>query len=53
MAAVIAEKTMIDIKNKILKFNGRPMSENEIYQGVRQIVSNPSQNRRVVLTHGA
>ena len=53
MAAVIAEKTMIDIKNKILKFNGRPMSEDEIYQGVRQIVSNPSQNRRVVLTHGA
>ena len=53
MAAVIAEKTMIDIKNKILKFNGRPMSEDEIYQGVRQIISNPSQNRRVVLTHGA
>src|SRR6267378_1367599 len=53
MAAVIAEKTMLDIKNKILKFNGRPMSEDEIYQGVRQIVSNPSQNRRVVLTHGA
>src|SRR5216684_3209582 len=53
MAAVIAEKTMIDIENKILKFNGRPMSQDEIYQGVRQIISNPSQNRRVVLTHGA
>jgi 2-oxoglutarate/2-oxoacid ferredoxin oxidoreductase subunit alpha len=53
MAAVIAEKTMIDIKNKILKFNGRPMSQDEIYQGVRQIISNPSQNRRMVLTHGA
>jgi 2-oxoglutarate ferredoxin oxidoreductase subunit alpha len=53
MAAVIAEKTMIDIKNKILKYNGRPMSQDEIYQGVRQIISNPSQNRRVVLTHGA
>jgi 2-oxoglutarate ferredoxin oxidoreductase subunit alpha len=53
MAAVIAEKTMIDIPNKILKFNGRPMSQDEIYQGVRQIISNPSQNRRVVLTHGA
>jgi 2-oxoglutarate ferredoxin oxidoreductase subunit alpha len=53
MAAVIAEKTMIDIKNKILKYNGRPMSQDEIYQGVRQIISNPSQNRRVVLTRGA
>src|SRR5881296_971162 len=53
MAAVIAEKTMIDIKNKIVKFNGRPMSQDEIYQGVKQIISNPSQNKRVMLTHGA
>jgi len=53
MAAVIAEKTMIEIKNKILKFNGRPMSQDEIYQSTRQVLSNPSQNRRVVLTHGA
>jgi len=53
MAAVIAEKTMIDIKNKIVKFNGRPMSQDEIYQSVKQVISNPAQNRRVVLTHGA
>lgn len=53
MAAVIAEHTMIDVKNRIVKFNGRPISQDEIYQGVRKIISNPSQNRRVVLTHGA
>jgi len=53
MAAVIAEKTMIDIKNKIVKFNGRPMSQDEIYQSVKEVISNPAQNRRVVLTHGA
>ncbi len=53
MAAVIAEKTMIDIKNKIVKFNGRPMSQDEIYQSVKQVMSNPGQNRRGVLTHGA
>src|SRR5881397_3478144 len=53
MAAVIAEKTMIDVKNKIVKFNGRPMSQDEIYQSVKQVISNPAQNRRVVLTHGA
>ncbi len=53
MAAVIAEKTMIDVKNKIVKFNGRPMSQDEIYQSVKQVISNPDQNRRVVLTHGA
>jgi len=53
MAAVIAEKTLIDVKNKIVKFNGRPMSQDEIYQSVKQVTSNPAQNRRVVLTHGA
>jgi 2-oxoglutarate ferredoxin oxidoreductase subunit alpha len=53
MAAVIAEKTMIDVKNKIVKFNGRPMSQDEIYQSVKQVVLNPEKNRRVVLTHGA
>ncbi|HEX4919935.1 MAG TPA: 2-oxoacid:ferredoxin oxidoreductase subunit alpha [Candidatus Bathyarchaeia archaeon] len=53
MAEVIAEKTMIDIKNKIVKFNGRPMSQDEIYQGVKQIIANPSKNNRIVLTHGA
>src|SRR5881628_4276732 len=53
MAAVIAEKTLIDVKNKIVKFNGRPMSQDEIYQSVKQVISNPAQNRRVVLTHGA
>src|SRR6267378_6182362 len=53
MAAVIAEKTMIDVKNKIVKFNGRPMSQDEIYQSAKQVMSNPSQNRRVVLRAGA
>jgi 2-oxoglutarate/2-oxoacid ferredoxin oxidoreductase subunit alpha len=53
MAEVIAEKTLMDIRHKIVKFNGRPMSQDEIYQSVRQIISNPSQNRRIVLTHGA
>jgi len=53
MAAVIAEKTLIEIKNKILKFNGRPMSRDEVYLAIRQILSNPEANKRVVLTHGA
>ncbi len=53
MAGVIAEKTLIEIKNKIVKYNGRPMSRDEIYQSVKQVLSNPSQNRRIVLTHGA
>ncbi len=53
MAAVIAEKTQIGIRNKIVKFNGRPISRDEIYESVRQVVSKPEANERVVLTHGA
>src|SRR5207245_11780578 len=53
MAQVIAEKTMIDINNKILKYNGRPMTQDEIYESVKRIISNPTQNKRMVLTKGA
>jgi 2-oxoglutarate/2-oxoacid ferredoxin oxidoreductase subunit alpha len=53
MAAVIAEKTRINIKNKVLKFNGRPVSRNEVYESVRQILAKPEENERVILTHGA
>ncbi len=53
MAAVIAEKTQIRIRNRIVKFNGRPISENEVYDTVRQVISNPEANERVVLSSGA
>jgi 2-oxoglutarate ferredoxin oxidoreductase subunit alpha len=53
MAAVIAEKTQINIKHRVVKFNGRPISCNEIYDSVRQIVARPEANERVILTHGA
>lgn len=53
MADVIAEKTIVEIKNRVVKFNGRPMSRDEVYLAIRQILSNPEANRRVALTHGA
>ena len=53
MAAVISEKTQINIRNRIVKFNGRPISQNEIYDSVRQVVAKPEANERVTLTHGA
>ena len=53
MAAVIAEKTQIRIGNRIVKFNGRPISQDEIYDSVRQVVSRPEANQRVVLSGGA
>ncbi len=53
MAKVIAEKTGIMIENVIVKYNGRPISLNELYQAIKLVISAPRKNRRVVLTHGA
>jgi len=53
LAALIAEKTLIDIKNKILKINGRPISRDEMYDSIRQVVKTPQENKRMVLVHGA
>ena len=53
MAAVIAEKTQFNVKNRIVKFNGRPISQNEIYESVSQVLAKPEENERVVLRHGA
>lgn len=53
MASVIAQKTCFNIKNRVVKYNGRPISQDEVYDSVKQIVSNPEKNQRVVLTHGA
>ncbi|MGI0078234.1 MAG: transketolase C-terminal domain-containing protein, partial [Nitrososphaerales archaeon] len=53
LAALISEKTLIEMKNKILKFNGRPISRDEVYESVKQVVKKPEENKRVVLVHGA
>ncbi|MFI5421332.1 MAG: 2-oxoglutarate ferredoxin oxidoreductase subunit alpha, partial [Nitrososphaerales archaeon] len=53
MASLIAEKTLIEIKNKVVKFNGRPISQDEVYNAVRQIVAKPEGNERMVLVRGA
>ena len=53
MAAVIAEKSLISIRNRIVKFNGRPISQNEICDSVRQVVARPDANEKVILSHGA
>jgi 2-oxoglutarate/2-oxoacid ferredoxin oxidoreductase subunit alpha len=53
MTSLIAEKTFIEIKNKVVKFNGRPISQDEVYNAVRQIVAKPEGNERMVLVRGA
>lgn len=50
LASLIRRETGIKIEYNILKYNGRPISETEIFDGVREIVKNKT--ARVVLTAG-
>ena len=49
MAGLIREMTGIAMDNKILKFDGRPFSENEIYEGIRDVVKHGV--REVTMSH--
>src|SRR5207244_12117967 len=40
MAGLIREETGIGMDNTIVKFDGRPFSQNEIYEGVKDIIKN-------------
>ena len=40
MAGLIREKTGVGMDNTIVKFDGRPFSQNEIYEGVKDIIKN-------------
>ncbi|MDA4113371.1 MAG: 2-oxoacid:ferredoxin oxidoreductase subunit alpha [Thaumarchaeota archaeon] len=52
LGGVIREMTCVPVEQYILKYNGRPMSQEEIYGAVRQIAEGKAPNR-VVLTNGA
>ena len=52
LGGLIAEKTGIEISNYILKYNGRPMLQDEVYQALRSVVEGTAPKRRV-LTLGA
>jgi 2-oxoglutarate ferredoxin oxidoreductase subunit alpha len=49
MAGLIREKTGIAMDNKIVKFDGRPFSQNEVYEGVKDILKNKM--KEVTVTH--
>ena len=49
MAGLIREKTGIAMDNKIVKFDGRPFSQNEIYESVKDILKNGM--REVTVSH--
>lgn len=50
MAGIVRERTGIAMDSKILKFNGRPITKDEVVSGVLKVAKENS--RKVVLTHG-
>ncbi len=52
LAEVTMEKTCIPIKNKIVKYNGRPMSCEELYHALKSFAEGTAPTR-VVLTNGS
>lgn len=51
-AGLVREQTGIAMDHLILKFNGRPITRDEVYHSVKEILSGKAP-RRMVLTHGA
>lgn len=52
LAGVIMEKTCIPIEQYVVKYNGRPMSSEEVYEAVK-LISQGTAPKKVVLTNGA
>jgi 2-oxoglutarate ferredoxin oxidoreductase subunit alpha len=49
LGALIREHTGIAVDRKVLKYNGRPFSQNEVYEGVKDAIKNGK--REVVMAH--
>ena len=59
-ASLVRQHTGIAMDNLIVKYNGRPISRDEVYESVKMIMTNShspqrveSSTRKVVLKHGA
>ncbi|MEM3891009.1 MAG: 2-oxoacid:ferredoxin oxidoreductase subunit alpha [Nitrososphaerales archaeon] len=52
LGGLITEKTGIKVSNYIVKYNGRPMFQDEVYQSLKDVVEGTAPKRRV-LTLGA
>jgi len=49
LGALIREQTGVAIDHKVLKYNGRALSQNEVYEGVKDAIKNGS--KEVVMAH--
>ncbi|MFQ5761763.1 MAG: 2-oxoacid:ferredoxin oxidoreductase subunit alpha [Candidatus Bathyarchaeia archaeon] len=52
LAGIIAEETLLKVDACILKYNGRPMTFDEVHHSIKDIVRGKTAGR-VVLTHGS
>jgi len=52
LAGIIRENTGILIEDRILKYNGRPMTSDEVYEGIKNIFVGKAEGRQVLM-HGA
>jgi 2-oxoglutarate ferredoxin oxidoreductase subunit alpha len=52
LGGLIRERTGVEPTHLVVKYNGRPMSSNEIHDAVKAIIHNQAPHR-TVLTHGA
>jgi 2-oxoglutarate ferredoxin oxidoreductase subunit alpha len=46
---LIREKTGVAMNYRVLKYNGRPFSQNEIFEGVKEAIKNGT--KEVVMAH--
>jgi 2-oxoglutarate ferredoxin oxidoreductase subunit alpha len=53
LASLIRQHTGIDMDNLVVKYNGRPISRDEVYESVKMIMTVSHTPRKVVLKHGA
>lgn len=49
LGGLIREHTGITMDNRVLKYNGRPFSQNEVYEGVKDAIKNGT--KEVVMAH--
>ena len=52
LAKLIKQNLQRDIDYEVVKYNGRPISCDEIYKVIKEIVNNNSEKRRIVLDYG-
>ena len=49
LGALVREHTGIPMDNRVLKYNGRPFSQNEVFEGVKEAIKNGT--KEVVMAH--